>query len=42
VYAIPPLTTGAVPSIRIDGSRRVPVTGLEAYIASLLTDHEAA
>lgn len=30
------LTTGVVASIRIDGSRRVPVAALEAYIAALL------
>lgn len=36
------LTAGTVPSIRIDGSRRIPVTALQGYIASLLTDTEAA
>jgi excisionase family DNA binding protein len=32
------LAAGTVPSIRIDGSRRVPVTGLQAYIAALLAE----
>lgn len=36
------ITAGTVPSIRIDGSRRIPVTALQAYIAGLLTDTEAA
>jgi excisionase family DNA binding protein len=31
------LAAGAVASLRIDGSRRVPVTALEAYIATRLT-----
>ena len=36
------LATGTVSSIRIDGSRRVPVTALQAYIAVLLSDRTAA
>jgi excisionase family DNA binding protein len=34
------LTAGLVPSVRIDGSRRIPLQALEAYVASLL-DREA-
>jgi excisionase family DNA binding protein len=33
--------TGLVQSVRIDGSRRVPIEALEAYVAHLL-DEEAA
>lgn len=36
------ITAGTVPSIRIDGSRRIPITALRAYIAGLLTGTEAA
>jgi len=36
------LATGAISSIRIDGSRRVPVTALQAYIAGLLSNRTAA
>jgi excisionase family DNA binding protein len=32
------LTAGIVPSIRIDGSRRIPITALHTYIATLLTE----
>jgi excisionase family DNA binding protein len=32
------LAAGIVPSIRIDGSRRVPVAALHAYIATLLAE----
>jgi excisionase family DNA binding protein len=32
------LTAGTIPSIRIDGSRRIPVAALQAYIAVLLTE----
>jgi excisionase family DNA binding protein len=35
------LAAGLVRSVRIDGSRRVPVEALEAYVATLL-DHEEA
>jgi excisionase family DNA binding protein len=35
------LAVGLVRSVRIDGSRRVPVEALETYVASLL-DAEAA
>ena len=30
------LTAGLVRSVRIDGSRRIPLQALEAYVASLL------
>jgi len=36
------LTAGTLPSIRIDGSRRIPVTALHAYITTLLSGSEAA
>jgi excisionase family DNA binding protein len=36
------LTSGAVASIRIDGSRRVPLTALEQYITRLLAERNAA
>jgi excisionase family DNA binding protein len=36
------LTSGAVASIRIDGSRRIPLTALEEYIARLLAERKAA
>jgi excisionase family DNA binding protein len=36
------LTSGAVASIRIDGSRRIPLTLLEEYIAKLLAERKAA
>jgi excisionase family DNA binding protein len=32
------LTTGAVRSIRIDGSRRIPVTALNAYVHQLMEE----
>jgi excisionase family DNA binding protein len=35
------LAVGLIRSVRIDGSRRVPVEALEAYVAGLL-DQEAA
>jgi excisionase family DNA binding protein len=35
------LAAGLIRSVRIDGSRRVPVEALEAYVARLL-DREAA
>jgi len=34
------LTAGLVRSVRIDGSRRVPVEALETYVASLLDQEE--
>lgn len=34
------ITRRAVRSIRIDGSRRVPIEALEAYITELLTEEE--
>jgi len=36
------LTAGAVASIRIDGSRRIPLTALEEYISKLLAERNAA
>jgi len=36
------LTAGAVASIRIDGSRRIPITALEEYISKLLAERNAA
>lgn len=35
------LTAGLVRSVRIDGSRRVPVEALETYVATLLNQEEA-
>jgi excisionase family DNA binding protein len=35
------LAAGLVRSVRIDGSRRVPVEALEAYVATLLDQKEA-
>jgi excisionase family DNA binding protein len=36
------LATGVVRSVRIDGSRRVPVEALEAYVAGLLSEEAPA
>jgi excisionase family DNA binding protein len=36
------LAAGLVRSVRIDGSRRVPVEALETYVAGLLDREEAA
>jgi excisionase family DNA binding protein len=36
------LASGAVDSIRIDGSRRVPLFALEAYISKLLAERKVA
>ncbi|MEU7004494.1 helix-turn-helix domain-containing protein [Nonomuraea sp. NPDC046570] len=36
------LTSGAVTSLRIDGSRRIPVTALTDYITRLTTKEDAA
>lgn len=36
------LTAGAVDSIRIDGSRRIPRSALEAYVSKLLAEGKAA
>jgi excisionase family DNA binding protein len=35
------LATGLVRSVRIDGSRRVPIEALETYVATLLDQEEA-
>jgi excisionase family DNA binding protein len=36
------LASGEIASIRIDGSRRIPLTALEDYISRLLTERTAA
>lgn len=36
------IAAGLVRSVRIDGSRRIPVEALESYIAALLDRQEAA
>jgi excisionase family DNA binding protein len=36
------LARGAIASIRIDGSRRIPLTALEDYVSRLLTERTAA
>ena len=36
------MASGAVASIRIDGSRRIPLTTLEEYISVLLAQTKAA
>ncbi len=36
------LASGAVASIRIDGSRRIPLTALEEYVSRLLTERTTA
>ncbi|HEV2372750.1 MAG TPA: helix-turn-helix domain-containing protein [Streptosporangiaceae bacterium] len=36
------IASGAVASIRIDGSRRIPLTALDAYVSKLLTERTAA
>lgn len=36
------LAAGLVQSVRIDGSRRVPIEALETYVAQLLDQEEAA
>lgn len=36
------LASGAVASIRIDGSRRIPLTALEEYVSRLLVERKAA
>ena len=36
------LATNAVASIRIDGSRRIPLSALEDYISRLLAEGKAA
>ena len=35
------LASGAIASIRIDGSRRIPLTALEEYVSRLLTERTA-
>lgn len=36
------LNSGVIASVRIDGSRRIPLTALEAYVSQLLTERTAA
>ena len=36
------LASGAVDSIRIDGSRRIPLSALEEYVSKLLAERKVA
>lgn len=36
------LASGAIASIRIDGSRRIPLAALEAYVSGLLAERTVA
>jgi excisionase family DNA binding protein len=36
------LAVGAIASVRIDGSRRIPLSALQSYVAALLRDGSAA
>jgi excisionase family DNA binding protein len=36
------LASGAIASVRIDGSRRIPLTALEEYVSRLLAERTAA
>ena len=36
------LAVGAIASVRIDGSRRIPLLALESYVATLMRDGSAA
>lgn len=36
------LAVGAIASVRIDGSRRIPLLALESYVATLTRDGSAA
>ena len=36
------IASGAITSVRIDGSRRIPLTTLEDYISRLLAERTAA
>jgi excisionase family DNA binding protein len=36
------LAVGAIASVRIDGSRRIPLSALESYVATLMRDGTAA
>jgi excisionase family DNA binding protein len=36
------LTVGVIASVRIDGSRRIPLSALESYVARLLSNGKAA
>ena len=36
------LAAGAVDSIRIDGSRRIPLSALDEYVSGLLAERKAA
>jgi excisionase family DNA binding protein len=36
------LARGAIASIRIDGSRRIPLTALDDYVSRLLAERNAA
>ena len=36
------LASGTIASVRIDGSRRIPLTALEEYVSRLLAERTAA
>jgi excisionase family DNA binding protein len=36
------LAVGVIASVRIDGSRRIPLSALESYVTKLIRDQEAA
>ena len=36
------LAVGAIASVRVDGSRRIPLSALESYVAALMRDGTAA
>ncbi len=36
------IASGAIASVRIDGSRRIPLTALEEYVSRLLAERTAA
>lgn len=36
------LAVGVIASVRIDGSRRIPLSALECYVTKLIRDQEAA
>ena len=36
------MPSGAIASVRIDGSRRIPITALEEYVSRLLAERTAA
>jgi excisionase family DNA binding protein len=36
------MASGAIASVRVEGSRRIPLTALEEYVSRLLTERTAA